>query len=195
MITLSCPNCGARLEITKDIDRFACSYCRMEHLIHRGSVVSLIPAVENLRGVKDGIERTAAEHAIRRLREELSELQARRDALKLPKRRLSQVVDTLGYIISPFSAAVFIVASVWFLSAGLFGEYFPFSPPKYVPSEVEGMLIVLGVLFALLSLFLFILVPIKLRSHRRKWEEVDALDSQIEQRNAELEEQLLVVGR
>ena len=196
MITLSCPNCGARLEITKDVDRFACAYCGMEHLVHRGgTVVSLTPAVEDLRSVKDGIDKTAAELAIKRLREELTELQARGDALKLSKRRPSQMNENMGYIVSLFCAAVLAVASVWFFSAGIFGEYTPFSPPEFVPPEVEGALTVFGVGFALMSLFLLIVVPVQLRSRRRKWKEKDSLDAQIEQRSAELEEQLLVLGR
>jgi hypothetical protein len=168
----------------------------MEHIVHRGGkIVSLTPADEDLQGVKDNIDRTAAELAIQRLREELSELQVKIDALKLPKRRPSKGVGSIGCIISPLSAAVLAIASAWFLSAGVFGEFAPFSPPKYTPSEVEGSLIVLGVLFALLSLCLLIVVPIRLRFQRRKWEEKDALDAQIEQRKAELEEQLLVIGR
>lgn len=196
MITLSCPNCGARLEITKDIDRFACSYCRMEHLVHRGGrIVSLSPVIERLEGVEIGVDRAAVELAIQRLREELSELQARRDALKLSKRRPSQMAENMGCIISLFGAAVLAVASVWFFSAGILGEYTPFSPPEYVPPEVEGALIVFGVGFVLMSIFLLIVIPVHLRSKRRKWEEKDSLDAQIEQRNAELEEQLLVVRR
>ncbi len=195
MITLSCPNCGAGLEIIKDIDRFACAHCGMEHLVHRGGVVSLTPAIEDHNGVKSGVDRTAAELAIRRLREDLSELQARRDLLKLPKRRSSRMGENIGCIISLFSAAVLAVVSFWFFSAGIFGEYIPFSTPEYIPPEVEGMLIVFGVVFALMSLFLLIVVPIQRRSRRRKWEEKDALDARIEQGNAELEEQLLVVRR
>jgi predicted RNA-binding Zn-ribbon protein involved in translation (DUF1610 family) len=43
-ITLSCPSCGGKLEITKDIERFACAHCGMEHLVKRTSnIVTLAP--------------------------------------------------------------------------------------------------------------------------------------------------------
>jgi hypothetical protein len=167
----------------------------MEHIVHRGGVVSLSPVVEGPDGVKAGVDKAAAELAIQRLREEISELQARRDTLKLSKRRPSPMNENMGCLISFFCAAVVGLASVWFLSAGMFGEYTPFSPPEFVPPEVEGALILFGVGFALMSLFLLIVLPIHLRSKRRKWEERDSLDTHIEQRNAELEEQLLVIGR
>lgn len=34
-ITLSCPSCRAKLQITDDIDRFACLHCDNEHLVRR----------------------------------------------------------------------------------------------------------------------------------------------------------------
>jgi predicted RNA-binding Zn-ribbon protein involved in translation (DUF1610 family) len=74
-ITLSCPSCGGRLEITKDIERFACAHCGNEHVVRRaGGIVSLAPVVAGLKQVQAGVDKTASELAIKRLRGEIGEL-------------------------------------------------------------------------------------------------------------------------
>jgi len=87
-ITLTCPQCGGKLQITNDIDRFACQYCGAEHIVRRGGgIVSLAPVVEKLEGIEKEIskvvggvgqverhsKKVAAELAITRLRRELDE--------------------------------------------------------------------------------------------------------------------------
>jgi predicted RNA-binding Zn-ribbon protein involved in translation (DUF1610 family) len=32
-VTLTCPNCGGKLQITPDINRFACTHCGNEHIV------------------------------------------------------------------------------------------------------------------------------------------------------------------
>ena len=72
-ITLSCPSCGAKLEITQDIDRFACSNCGREHIVQRsGGIVSLSPVVDAINQVKSGVDKTAAELALTRLPREIA---------------------------------------------------------------------------------------------------------------------------
>jgi len=74
-ITLSCPSCGAKLEITQDINRFACSHCGMEHIVKRsGGIVSLSPVVEAINQVKSGVDKTTAELAMVRLPKEIENL-------------------------------------------------------------------------------------------------------------------------
>lgn len=88
-VTLTCPNCSGRLEITDDIDRFACMYCGSEHIVRRGGgIVTLQPVVDELKkvstgisGVKVGVDRTASELAIQRLQGELAELDRRQKSL------------------------------------------------------------------------------------------------------------------
>ncbi len=75
LITLSCPSCGAKLEITPTLDRFACSFCGQEHIVNRlGDTISLSPVVEAIHQVKIGVDKTAAELAIVRLQKEISDL-------------------------------------------------------------------------------------------------------------------------
>jgi hypothetical protein len=81
-ITLSCPSCGAKLSITPDIDRFACSHCGQEHIIKRGGgIVSLSPVVGAINQVGAGVDRVAAELSTARLHREINELQKEKDDL------------------------------------------------------------------------------------------------------------------
>ena len=73
-VTLSCPTCGGHLQITKDIDCFACAHCGNEHVVNRGGgIVTLAPVVDGLERIQRGTDRTAKELAIRRMKEELAE--------------------------------------------------------------------------------------------------------------------------
>ncbi len=48
-ISLTCPSCGGKLQISNDIDRFACGYCGNEQIVKGLEVfVSLKPVVEAL---------------------------------------------------------------------------------------------------------------------------------------------------
>jgi ribosomal protein S27E len=47
-ITLSCPSCGHKLEITLDNDRFACAACGKEYLVEQsGGMITLKPMIRN----------------------------------------------------------------------------------------------------------------------------------------------------
>ena len=81
-ITLSCPTCGSKLQITPDLDRFSCLHCGNEHVVRRGGgLVSLTPVVEGLQQIRSGVDRTAAELALIRLPKEIAELEAQAIAL------------------------------------------------------------------------------------------------------------------
>ncbi|MFH1486657.1 MAG: hypothetical protein ABIH46_11345 [Chloroflexota bacterium] len=74
-VTLTCPSCGGKLQITDDIDRFACAHCGTEHVVRRGGgLVSLAPVVEGIQQVRMGVDKTASELAIHRLEKEMPEL-------------------------------------------------------------------------------------------------------------------------
>jgi ribosomal protein S27AE len=71
-ITLTCPSCGGKLQITNDIERFACGHCGNEHIVRRGSgIILLAPVVEGLQRVQTGVDKTASELAIKRLKDEI----------------------------------------------------------------------------------------------------------------------------
>ena len=79
LLNLSCVNCSAPLQITDDVDRFACSYCGSSQMVERkGGAVTLRRVESAIHAVQRGTDRTAAELAIPRLTNELNQLTARR---------------------------------------------------------------------------------------------------------------------
>jgi hypothetical protein len=65
-ITLSCPSCGNKLQITEDIDRFACAACGNEYVvIRRGGIVALKPIMDGIKGImtKTWGERSSFEYS------------------------------------------------------------------------------------------------------------------------------------
>jgi len=98
LVTLSCPSCGGKLNITNDIERFACGHCGREHVVKRaGGIVSLSPVVEALKKVEVVVDKTASELAINRLQREIDELRSQRTALiaSSPKPHLNVVFPFL----------------------------------------------------------------------------------------------------
>jgi ribosomal protein S27E len=93
-VTLTCPSCGGRLQITADTDRFACSHCGNDHVVKRsGGIVTLAPVVERLSRIQRGTDNTAAELGIRRLRDEIptSEEEVTRFALEAMEKDYPQI--------------------------------------------------------------------------------------------------------
>jgi DNA-directed RNA polymerase subunit RPC12/RpoP len=83
-INLNCANCGAKLEVYEDMDRFACGHCGTEMLVQRrGGTVALKAVTEAIKKVQIGTDKTAAELAIARYESELKEL--RENEAKLSK--------------------------------------------------------------------------------------------------------------
>jgi len=76
-IKLSCANCGAKLDVYEDMDRFACGYCGTEMFVQRrGGTVLLKALAEAIQKVQIGTDKTAAELALIRLDKELREAKA-----------------------------------------------------------------------------------------------------------------------
>ena len=78
VVNLGCTNCGAKLAVGQDIDRFTCGYCGAALVVERsGGTVSLKLVEETLISIRTGTDKTAAELAIRRLTIELQPLLSR----------------------------------------------------------------------------------------------------------------------
>jgi hypothetical protein len=89
-VTLTCPSCGGKLQITNDIDRFACGHCGNEHVVKRsGGIVALAPVVEGLAKVQMGVDKTASELAMVRLTKELPDLRDTRQQAALQANQAS----------------------------------------------------------------------------------------------------------
>jgi len=110
-ITLTCPSCGGKLNITNDMQRFACSYCGTEHIVKRGEgVISLAPVVEGLRNVQTGVDKTASELAINRLKGELAGLEV--EINRMNKVTSSTSCSIIGIIMAAFGGLLLLVILV-----------------------------------------------------------------------------------
>jgi len=74
-LSLKCSNCGGDLNIGPDVEHFACGYCGSSQVVHRDGGIITLKAVESaIAKVQLGADRTAAELAVRRLKDDLNEV-------------------------------------------------------------------------------------------------------------------------
>jgi predicted RNA-binding Zn-ribbon protein involved in translation (DUF1610 family) len=108
-ITLTCPSCGGKLEITKDIERFACAHCGREHVVRRaGSTISVAPVVDAIGRVGSGVDRTASELALARIQQEIHGL--RRKESDLIGGTPRPQVSPLAFFMIPLGLLLAVVA-------------------------------------------------------------------------------------
>jgi|GEM_PF-5113869 len=125
IVSLKCENCGGSLEVSDDIERFACQYCGAEMLVQRrGGTVSLHKVTEAIRGVQKGTDKTAAELAIARLNKELQDL-------KIAQKKLDAQATQSGCGIGCLSV-IMLIAIVAMSAAG--------------PNACGGAMLALGLL-------------------------------------------------
>lgn len=119
-VTLTCPSCGGQLEITTDVDRFACGYCGTEHLVKRGGgIVTLAPVVEGIKKVQVGVDKTASELALVRLAGEIHNINQELHKLD---RQIQKEKDKL----SPEDVAFMVILLIgWCSVTYVLGEIFP----------------------------------------------------------------------
>ncbi len=84
IIAMTCPSCGAGLQVASDMENFACGYCGTSlRAIRRGGTVSLI--ADAIAKVQSGTDRTASELALVRLQAELETVEARLKLANSPR--------------------------------------------------------------------------------------------------------------
>lgn len=100
--SLTCPSCGGKLQVSKDLDRFACGYCGNELIVRRsGGVVSIAPVIDSLKEVKVGVDKTASELAIVRLKNEIQNLAQQRDEIleKYPSKTKMNILVPFTFLV------------------------------------------------------------------------------------------------
>ncbi len=109
LITLICPSCGGRLEVTNDTDRYVCVHCGNSHIVDPGvRAESLAKEVDELKSVS----------SILRLKDEIEVLEHKRSEIdqQISKaRKLQDQNDTLVgllFIGSICLALVFVANAV-----------------------------------------------------------------------------------
>lgn len=169
-VTLSCPSCGGKLEITSEIDRFACAHCGTEHVVRRGGgLVSLKPVVESIEHVRTGVDKTASELAIRRLQEEIA-------ALQQEKQRILTSPNQQGWSGTLFSVAAFFL--VWLFLCAIVGESQRFG--AFIGAAVVGI-----------GVFVFFMV----RLGQGNQDRAAPIEEQIALRQAEIQRHQDIVSR
>lgn len=131
-IEMTCKSCGGKLQITPEIEDFACMYCGTEFRVKReGGVINLSPLVEEVKKASKFSERTATELAIARLREDISELKEKieleEDEYSSWKYSQEREFEQIGspyvmIIIITFIPALFISGLIVLLTSGDSGE-------------------------------------------------------------------------
>ena len=178
LITLSCQSCGAKLEITPNLDRFACSFCGQEHIVNRsGGTISLSPVVEAIHQVRAGVDKTAAELAIVRLQKEISDLQVERQNIL----KLSPPPTTNGVSILLIIIGVILIVNAFIL----------FNPGASVPEAASVNGSICGGT-GVISLFIGVLLIFQLPRKKLDWKQstgtrINELARQIAEKQAELE--------
>ncbi len=125
-ISLKCSNCGGKLDVFDEMERFACRYCGTEMVVQRqGGTVALKAITEAIQQLRTGAEKTAAELALVRLQRESIDLEDRLSALRAKAARLSVALppseEPQGW---PWmSSTIFLVfaAAAFFPSVARFG--------------------------------------------------------------------------
>jgi len=99
------------LDITEDLERFACGYCGTEQIVKRAGGVVWLKKIETaVRDVQKGTDRTAAELAWVRLEGELEEAQETRAELirQAEAKRAAANAGRLLHGLIPFLAVILI---------------------------------------------------------------------------------------
>lgn len=163
-ITLSCPSCGGKLQITDDIDRFACAHCGSEHIVRRsGGIVSLKP-VEGL------LQQTASELASKRLEGEIRDLEGEIADLEPKIDRLSAIHPPVSCLMQFWVIWLILDGLAWVL---LFSVY---SAGKSLDGETTIVILALTLCFLAMGLGGYIPLRIitQTRSKRREFDEAQA---------------------
>jgi hypothetical protein len=73
LITLTCPSCGGRLEVTSQADRFVCAHCGNSHVVD---------PIQQTMQLKAQLKTLTTEKDIQRLQEEIADLTKQRKQLR-----------------------------------------------------------------------------------------------------------------
>lgn len=106
------------LQIKPEMDVFACAYCGTNMRVAReGGAVMLKALVRSVASVRQGVDRTAAELAIPRLRREIREAEKSRDARVAEAKTAAEQLSTPAVLIA-YAFFAIAIATWWFFSTG-----------------------------------------------------------------------------
>lgn len=73
LITLTCPSCGGRLEVTNEAERYVCAHCGNAHVVN---------PIKHTVTLKAQVESLTIEKEIRQLQDEIASLKKQREQLR-----------------------------------------------------------------------------------------------------------------
>ena len=195
---MRCPNCGAKLEITDEMDQFTCSYCGTElFAVRQGGTVALKPLVAAIEKLQAGADKTAAELAIPRLRDELEKLQKNRQKwevntqarvavtqAKIDKLRANRVAFADNFLLIGGAAIATMAAFLFCAMPGLL---------TFARLETLRPYIVWIVFWlAVCGVVVYVIVSVRIRAHLRqsKTPQILSLQKEIDDSNHALADAL-----
>ena len=79
---ITCPFCGAKLNISENAEKVTCSNCGKEHVVNpSGENLSLTPAIDTINPVETVTEKSTSELEIERIQEEVKHLEIKKQNL------------------------------------------------------------------------------------------------------------------
>lgn len=142
IINLKCSGCGAPLEISSNMEDFSCGYCgAAQRVVRRGGTVSLALIGEAIAKVQAGTDKTAAELAIRRLRDDLEALtqtHSTQSAALREKHSAALAFWCIGMVLAAIFSFVFLGhRNPWGLVGLVFILYIGYAIRKKWVEEIE----------------------------------------------------------
>lgn len=96
-IRVNCPSCGSTAPHSQKDHDFTCEYCGTRFQVKTSSGnIELAPLINTVNDLKFGMDRTGSEMAIRRIKDEINELQASIRPFLPEYERLKQVIENPG---------------------------------------------------------------------------------------------------
>lgn len=145
-VKLSCGNCGGELDVYDDMEQFACGHCGTEMTAQRrgGTIVLKLAAEATKKVPSGGTDKTAAELAVMRLKEEAETLSKRSDAMlkaSVERKKAGFIVGfsliLLGFIIVRMGFGLVLGLSL--LAAGIFTTSYIRRSDKKVLADVREL--------------------------------------------------------
>ena len=128
-ITMTCKSCGGKLQITPEIEDFACMYCGTEFKVKReGGIVALSPLVDEMKKVSVSTDKTASELAIARIRTDINTLfrdqeTAEKEVSDLIIKRKNHRDELISEINVTRNSIIFILVISSFVGAIIFSVF------------------------------------------------------------------------
>jgi DNA-directed RNA polymerase subunit RPC12/RpoP len=122
-INLNCANCGAKLDVYEDMERFACGYCGTQLFVQRrGGTVALKAVTDAIKKVQIGTDKTAAELALARLGHESIALSEELKKLADAKSADAEGRTKAGFLSVIFAGMGALLLFMGFLGGGFFAS-------------------------------------------------------------------------